>query len=120
MRDDVLKRKWQSVESFFSKEFADGDELDLDAMLFLIGVRELGSDRKKFKKNEKLDLMHIAICKVLSYYGYYELEGLDEAGWPHYRTLKQLPPLKPGEQSLLMREAIVQYFEKEGILDLEE
>lgn len=120
MRDEDLKRKWQAVELFFSKEFADGDELDIDAMLFLIGVRELGSDRKKFKKNEKLDLMHIAICKVLSFYGYYELEGLDEAGWPHYKVLKQLPPLKAGEQALLMREAIVQYFEKEDIINFEE
>jgi hypothetical protein len=120
MRDEILKKKWSAVEAYFSNEFAEGDTLDLDAMLFLIGVRELGTERTKFKKHEKLDLMHIAICKVLSYYDYYELEGLDEEGWPHYKTIKQLPPLKAGEQGLLMREAIVQYFEREGIVEFED
>jgi hypothetical protein len=30
-------------------------------------------------------------------------------GWPHY-SVKELPTLKSGEQSVLMKEAIVSYF----------
>ena len=69
-----------------------------------------------FKKDQKVDLMHIAICRLLEPYGYYEFDYFDDDGWPHYKVLEQLPNLKAGEQSVLMKEAIVQYFlEKEYI-----
>jgi hypothetical protein len=119
MRDEEQKKKWKQVVAFFKEQFDAGEEIDLDAMLFLIGVRELGTDKSKFKKDEKLDLMHIAICRLLAPYGFYELAGLDEQGWPHYHVLKPLPPLKAGEQALLMRDSIIQYFEFEGILEFE-
>jgi hypothetical protein len=119
MRDEEQRRRWQIVTNFFETNFETETEPDLDAIIFLIGVRELGIDRAKFKKDEKLDLMHIAICRLLSPYGFYELEGLDNQGWPHYRTLKPLPALKAGEQALLMRDAIIQYFKEEQILDFE-
>ena len=35
---------------------------------------------------------------------------VDEDGWPHYKVKAQLPHLKAGEQSVLMKEAIVNYF----------
>jgi hypothetical protein len=73
-------------------------------------VQELGQLNRTFKKDQKLDLMHIAICKLLSPYGYYELDFVDDEGWPHYKTLEALPFLKAGEQSVLMKEAIVNYF----------
>ena len=63
------------------------------------------------KKDEKVNLMHIAICKLLEPYGYYEFEYFDNDGWPHYKTLTELPNLKPGEQTVLMKEAIVNYFD---------
>ena len=60
--------------------------------------------------------MHIAICKVLSLSGFYQLEGIDEEGWPHYTVLEKLPTLKAGEQSVLMKEAIVQYFVEKDVI----
>ncbi|MCB4798141.1 hypothetical protein [Neotamlana laminarinivorans] len=109
-RDEQLKQRWEQVVKKLSNQFADGDTLDLDAIIYLIGVQELGQLNRTFKKDQKLDLMHIAICKLLSPYGYYELDFVDNDGWPHYKTLEQLPYLKAGEQSVLMKEAIVNYF----------
>lgn len=115
-RDTQLKERWESVVTFLSERFADGAPLDLDAVIYLVGLQELGQLQRKFKKDEKLDLMHIAICRLLEPFGYYEFEYFDEQGWPHYKVLEQLPPLKAGEQSVLMKEAVVQYFiEKEVI-----
>lgn len=82
------------------------------AIIYLIGIQELGQLHRKFKKDEKLNLMHIAICKLLEPYGYYEFDFVDEDGWPHYIMKEQLPALKAGEQSVLMKEAIVLYFEQ--------
>jgi hypothetical protein len=109
-RDEQLKQRWELVVEKLSAKFADGERLDLDAIIYLIGVQELGQLHTTFKKDHKLDLMHVAICKLLSPYGYYEFDYVDEDGWPHYKVLEQLPHLKAGEQSVLMKEAIVNYF----------
>ena len=110
INDEQLKKKWNTVVQQLSDKFADGDLLDVDAILYLIGVQELGQGYREFKKDEKVNLMHIAICKLLEPYGFYEFEFYDDEGWPHYKTLENLPNLKPGEQTLLMKEAIVKYF----------
>lgn len=109
-RDEQLKERWETVVTKLSAKFADGDRLDLDAIIYLIGMQELGQLDRKFKKDHKLDLMHIAICKLLTPYGYYEFDFVDEDGWPHYKVKEVLPHLKAGEQSILMKDAIVNYF----------
>nr|WP_207190439.1 hypothetical protein [Galbibacter mesophilus] len=109
--------KWETLVEKLSQQFADGDELELDAIIYLIGVQELGQLNRKFKKDEKLNLMHIAICRLLEPYGYYEFDFYDDDGWPHYTMKEQLPILKAGEQSILMKEAIVQYFSEGGYLE---
>ncbi len=115
-RDEQLKEQWVDLKSILSERFADGDELDLDGIIYLIGVQELGQGYRKFKKDEKVNLMHIAICRLLEPLGYYEFDFFDTDGWPHYKVKEELPFLKPGEQSIIMKEAIVNYFlEKEVI-----
>lgn len=90
---------------------------DLNTVLFLIGVQELGKGKKTFSKEEKQDLMHIAICKVLSLSGFYKLEGLDEQGWPHWKLVKKLPHFDLLEQEKLLKMHVLEYFEKESPLD---
>ncbi|MBS3737903.1 MAG: hypothetical protein KGY51_02765 [Psychroflexus sp.] len=116
-RDEKLKSQWAVLTKKLSAQFADGDELELDAIIYLIGVQEKGNVHAKYKKDDKINLMHIAICRLLEPYGYYEFEYVDEEGWPHYKILEQLPPLKAGEQSVLMKEAIVQYFVEKNYID---
>ena len=111
-----LKENWELVVQRVSDRFAEGDVLDLDAIIYLIGVQELGVGAKKFKKDEKLNLMHIAICRLLEPYGYYEFDFFYDDKWPHYKTNEQLPTLKPGEQTVLMKEAIVAYFTEKGLI----
>ena len=72
-----------------------------------IGLQELGQFQKKFNKQKKLEILHIAICKLLSDYGYYQLEFIDQEGWPHYKLNENLPNLKPGEQTILIKKAII-------------
>ncbi|MBQ0735215.1 hypothetical protein [Aquimarina celericrescens] len=109
-RDEKLKERWGNLVQKLSDQFAEDDDLDLDGIIYLIGVQELGQIHRRFKKDEKLDLMHIAICRLLEPYGYYEFDYFDDDGWPHYKVKEQLPNLKSGEQTILMKEAIVNYF----------
>ncbi len=116
-RDIQLKERWENLVSILSNQFSQGEDLDLDAIIYLIGVQELGKVHQEYKKDEKLNLMHIAICRLLEPYGFYEFEFFDEEGWPHYKVKEELPPLKAGEQSVLMKEAIVNYFLERQLIE---
>jgi hypothetical protein len=116
-RDTQLKERWEKLVNILSDQFSQGEDLDLDAIIYLIGVQELGQIHREFKKDEKLNLMHIAICRLLEPYGFYEFDFYDEERWPHYRVKEELPPLKAGEQSVLMKEAIVNYFIERELIE---
>ena len=109
-----LKDQWDYLVKELTQQFSEGDILNLDGIIYLIGVQELGQGKRLFKKDEKVNLMHVAICKLLEPYGYYEFDFFDKDGWPHYKILTDLPNLKPGEQTVLMKEAIVNYFDGLG------
>jgi hypothetical protein len=109
-----LKDQWNYLVKELTQQFSEGDVLNLDGIIYLIGVQELGQGKRLFKKDETVNLMHVAICKLLEPYGYYEFDFFDKDGWPHYKILTDLPSLKPGEQTVLMKEAIVNYFEGLG------
>ena len=112
----TIKGTMEYIGGKTTLQFAEGDTLDLDSIIYLIGVQELGQIHKTFKKDEKVNLMHIAICRLLEPYGYYEFDYFDDDSWPHYKFKEELPTLKAGEQTVLMKEAIVNYFlEKEYI-----
>lgn len=94
-----------------------GGGLDVQAVLFIIGVQELGMGYKKFKKHEKTDLMHIALCTLLEPYGYYEYKGKDKDNWPHFELIKELPFLEERDQQHLVKQAILEYFEVNQIFE---
>jgi len=113
-RDKKLKIQWEDLVEKVSGKFGGGEKLHVDAITYLIGIQELGKGFQKYQKEDKINIMHIAICRLLEPFGYYAFDYFDEDGWPHYKVLDELPYLKPGEQSVLMKEAIVMYFEKKG------
>ena len=112
-----LKEKWNLIVDLISKKFNDGQILDIEGIIFLIGVQELGKPTLKFSKDQKIDLMHIAICKLLEPLGYYRFDYVDNQGWPHYNSFAKLPNLKPGEQAILMKEAIINYFIEKQLIE---
>jgi len=110
--DYALELRYQSLLKQLEEPFGPG--IDLQVLLSLIGVEELGLGYRNFKKHEKTDLMHVAVCTLLEPYGYYSFEGKDPDGWPHFKLVKELPALTDSEQQALMKEAVVEYFEHHG------
>jgi len=105
-----LEKKWRDTVKEISENF--GEELDLQSILFLIGVQELNKGHQQLNKQKKLEVMHIAICTLLEPAGYYEYVGRDKDGWPHFENSKKMPHLNEKEQELMMKEAIIEYFER--------
>ena len=107
-----FEARWKEVEQELQQRF---DKLpDMEGILFLIGINELGMmpKRKKFSKEQKQDLMHIAVCSLLSRRGYYEFAGNDEEGWPHYQEVKPVAATGLQHQEALLKECIIEYFGK--------
>lgn len=116
-KDLDLEKRWGKLliglESVIGKK-----PKDLNAVLFLIGVQELGQGNKQFTKEQKQDLMHIAICKVLSLAGFYELDFIDQEGWPHWKLIKKLPHFDILEQEKLLKIQVLEYFEQEYQIEI--
>ena len=110
MKPSEINAKWKVLQEKISKEF-DSDFPDLKVMLFLIGVQELGKGPKKYSKRQKEELMHIANCRLFSEMGFYELEGLDQDGWPHWKLIKPIPAYTLLEQEMVLKSLMVTYFE---------
>ena len=106
--DYDIELRFQRLKKHLEEKFGEG--MDVQAILFLIGVNELGNGYKTYTKSEKTDLFHIAICTLLEPYGYYTFEGRDADNWPHFKLNKELPPLSDREQQHLLKEAMIDYF----------
>ncbi|CAM4184364.1 hypothetical protein EWU23_05645 [Cytophagaceae bacterium 50C-KIRBA] len=108
----IVTSEWNQVLDFLETQF-NKRPADVDSVLFLIGVQELGKGHATFSKEQKQDLMHIATCKVLSFSGFYTLEGLDAEGWPHWNLVQAVPQMPLKEQEILIKAHIIQYFKSE-------
>ncbi|MCC6384783.1 MAG: hypothetical protein IT241_06485 [Bacteroidia bacterium] len=103
-----IKSNWLKLTLLLADQFE--AEPDLQAVIFLIGVQELGRVKRDFSKQEKMDLMHIATCKLLSSYGYYKFSCYDSEGWPHYEKTSLIPALSMRQQDLMLKKAVIDYF----------
>lgn len=92
-----LDFEWLRVRHWFQERLGLERLPDLQGILFLIGIQELGQVRPEYTKEEKQDLMHMAVCRLLSMDGYAELEGYDDEGWAHWK-ITAAPPYKGLEQ----------------------
>lgn len=107
-----FQKKWNNVKKLLDKRFE--NDMDEQAMLFVIGLQELGVSVEKLSKDQKVDVMHIAVCAILEPYGYYEFEGRDKDDWPHWIATKKLPRLNQMEQERLIKESIINYLEEQS------
>ena len=111
-----LASKWKKILEFMEERF--DKKPDVNGILFLVGIREAGIiPEKKLSKEQKIYLMHVANCKILSYSGYYKQVGFNEDGWPIWENEKNLPHMDLFEQEVLFKQHIIEYFENEEILE---
>ncbi len=106
---DDLQIRWLKLRIKLKDKY--GIKPEMDGILFLIGVQELGAGKQQFDKEQKQDLMHIAVCTVLAQSGFYKNDGRDEEGWPHFTQLQPLPVLNIYEQENFLKDHVLLYFD---------
>lgn len=107
-----FQKKWDKIKKILDKRF--DSDMDVQAILFMIGLQELGLNLEKLSKDQKVDVMHIAVCAILEPYGYYEYEGRDKDSWPHWKATQKLPRLNQRDQERLIKESIIHYLEEQS------
>lgn len=107
---DDLQTRWWNLEARLVERFE--KKPDMETILFLIGIQEFGEIRQKFSKEQKQDLMHVAVCSLLSQSGYYEMEGVDKDGWPHFRQVKEMPKMDMIQQENFLKDHVLLYFDQ--------
>ncbi len=110
-----IEKQFKNLVKYLEEDF--GHDIDTHGVLYILGVQILGVGYQKFTKEQKTDLMHIALCTVLEPYGYYKFTGMDEQNWPHFELVKNLPKLAQREQQMLIKEAIIEYITVNDIID---
>jgi len=118
MEDWQFEFEWLRLRHRVKDQFKRKDLPDTNALLFLVGIRVLGQLKRAFTKEEKQDLMHVAICELLSDDGYYRFKGMDQDGWPHYEMLRPVPASGVKDQERFIQEKLIGYFK--NIYDEEE
>jgi hypothetical protein len=98
---DDLQTRWWDLERKLMDKF--GKKPDLESILFFIGLQ--------ISKEQKQDLMHVAICSILMSSGFYVIEGKDGDGWPHFKQLKNLPVMDLIEQEVFLKDHVLLYFD---------
>ncbi len=83
---------------------------DFDFLLFLIGIQELGRGYVQYSKEEKMDMINLARCKMFEKQGYYNQVGVDNEGWPEFEVLKNMEDVLPSDREAILKNAMISYF----------
>ena len=114
-RDQKLKERWEQLLRLLTDQFSETDEIEIEGVLYLIGLQELGKIHQRFKKDDNINIIHIGICTVLEPFGYYAFDFYDEEGWPHFKLLEDTSCFKAwrancinerGDRRLLLRKRL--------------
>jgi hypothetical protein len=108
-----IEFEWLKIRHIVKNAMKKDQLPDLQTVLFLIGVQELGRIPKvRFTKEEKQDLMHIAVCTLLETEGFMTFTGRDQDGWPHWQEIKPFTLKGIHEQEVYLIGRVIEYFRK--------
>ncbi len=109
--DWQLDFEWLRIRHYVKDTMKHKELPKLDTVLLLVGIQETGIIRTDYTKEEKQDLMHVAVCELLSQDGFFEFKGRDQDGWPHYAQSKQMKVGDYKQQEKLIIKNLIDYFQ---------
>ena len=89
-----------------------GIQVDLNGVLFLVGIRERGLTFRQFTKEEKLNLINMGSCTLYMEMGLTEITGYDVDGWPNFRQKALSPEIPEERKQKTLQDCAIRYFGK--------
>ncbi len=108
--ENTINNNWEELLLKISKKF--NVLADFNFLLFLIGIQERGQGYQNYSKDEKMDMINLARCKLFEQKGFYKQKGFDEEGWPEFEVVKKVEDLLPSEREGILKKAMMEYFDK--------
>lgn len=87
-------------------------DVDLNGVLFLVGIRERGLAFQPFSKEEKMNLINLGSCTLYQEMGLVEKTGTDEEGWPLFRQKTLAPVITEERKNKVLQDCAVRYFKR--------
>ena len=101
---------WTELCDHLGKQF--DIDIDLNGVLFLVGIRERGLTFQRFTKEEKMSLIHLGSCTLYLEMGLIEKRGTGADGWPIF-VQKTLAPAIPEERKhKVLQDCALRYFSR--------
>jgi len=101
---------WTELCDHLGKQF--NIDIDLNGVLFLVGIRERGLTFQPFSKEEKMSLINLGSCTLYLEMGLTEKTGVDKDGWPVF-TQKSLALVVTEERkNKVLQDCALRYFKK--------
>ncbi len=106
-----LDFNWLRVQHFVKDAFGKQDLPNLETILFVIGYQELGNVKETYTNKDKLEVVYLGTCKVLSLGGFMEYRGVDDEGWPIWEEIEKFEPKNYQIRQTELKKYIIRYFE---------
>ncbi len=87
-----------------------GITVDLNGVLFLVGMREKGLAFGEFTREEKLNLINLGCCTLYMEMGLTEITGYDAEGWPIFRQRALNPEISEERKNKTLQDCAIRYF----------
>lgn len=101
-----IERTFKGIEYQFIKRF--NKKPTIEAILLMIGFQECPQTKTNLSKEEKLDLVNLGTLTVLSQMGYF-IKTSAPGEWPEFEPI---PSPKEDDYDLLIKKAIIRYFQE--------
>lgn len=116
--DDDVSRRWGRLVAKVGAQF--GREPDIEALLFLIGVRSVGRGYEpELPKERKQSLIMEGSYLAFETLGVYSRVGMERNGFWIWEKNFDLPKLSVDDQEKLLQIGILNYFEQASRADSE-
>ncbi len=101
---------WNELCEALNKLF--GIEVDLNGVLFLVGIRERGLVFQPFTKEEKLNLINLGSCTLFQEMGLVNLCGEGNDGWPIFHQNAVATQIPEELKIKTLQDCAIRYFRK--------
>ena len=89
-----------------------GIEVDINGVLFLVGIRERGLTLQPFTKEEKITLINLGSCTLYQEMGLVKRSGTDPDGWPLFHQNALAPVITEERKLKTLQDCAIRYFQK--------